>query len=88
VRPFTIKSGTGKTHTVGSALAACQRRLSVGLSTAATVVHEPMTVDGAHPDTGRLVSGTPIPEWEGLTALVREPAFVPPGIAPSPGTSP
>ena len=33
------------------ALAACQRRLSVGLSTAATVVHEPMTVDGAYPET-------------------------------------
>ena len=39
-----------------------------------------MTVDDVHPDTGRTITGTPIPDWPRLTDLVREAAGLLPGI--------
>ncbi len=39
-----------------------------------------MTVNGRHPDTGRPLVGTPIPDWEPLTVLVKEAARLLPGI--------
>ncbi len=39
-----------------------------------------MVIDGVHPDTGRPITGTPIPDWESLTALVTKAARLVPGI--------
>lgn len=38
-----------------------------------------MTIDGRHPDTGRPIVGTPIPDWADLPALVTEAARLLPG---------
>ena len=39
-----------------------------------------MVIDGVHPDTGRSLTGTSVPDWESLTALVTEAARLLPGI--------
>jgi hypothetical protein len=39
-----------------------------------------MVIDGVHPDTGRPITGTPIPDWESLKALVTKAARLLPGI--------
>jgi len=39
-----------------------------------------IVIDGVHPDTGRPITGTPIPDWETLTALVTKAAWLPPGV--------
>ena len=38
------------------------------------------SVNGAHPDSGRPIVGTPIPGWEDLIALAKEAARMLPGI--------
>ncbi len=39
-----------------------------------------MAIDGYHPDTGRPIAGTPIPDWETLTALVKQASQMLPAI--------
>ena len=39
-----------------------------------------MAIDGVHPDTGRPITGTSIPDWESLTALATAAARLLPGI--------
>lgn len=39
-----------------------------------------VAIDGPHPDTGRAIVGTPIPDWEPLTVLVKEAARLLPGM--------
>ena len=39
-----------------------------------------MVIDGVHPDTGGPITGTPIPDWESLTALVTKAARLLPGV--------
>ena len=39
-----------------------------------------IVVNARHPDTGRTVVGTPIPDWSQFTLLAKDAALLPPGI--------